>query len=200
MKKLFSIVLILFLITQGLIQAAPKPQAPWSNGKLVVSEEGRYIKHENGKPFFWLGETGWLLPQRLNRDEAAYYLNKCQENGYNVIQVQTLNGVPSINTYGQFSMVDGYDFSKIDREGVYGYWDHMDYIIETAASRGIYIGMVCIWGGAMKQSKMNVEESKAYGKFLGARYKNHPNIIWLIGGDIQGDAKTEEWVALAEAI
>ena len=44
----------------------------WKNGKLVVSEEGRYLKHENGVPFFWLGETGWLMPQRLNRDEVSY--------------------------------------------------------------------------------------------------------------------------------
>jgi len=50
---------------------------PWSHGKLMVSEEGRYLKHEDGTPFFWLGETGWLLPQRLDRDEASYYLEKC---------------------------------------------------------------------------------------------------------------------------
>lgn len=82
----------------------------------MVSEEGRYLKHENGTPFFWLGETGWLLPQRLNRDEAEYYLEQCKQRGYNVIQVQTLNNVPSINTYGQYSMTDGYNFKTSIRK------------------------------------------------------------------------------------
>jgi len=200
MKNIFILSIIFLLFGVGSLFATPKPYIPWSNGNLQVSQEGRYLKHKNGKPFFWLGETGWLLPQRLNRDEVEYYLDKCKDNGYNVVQVQTLNGVPSMNIYGEYSMIGGFDFSGIDRKGVYGYWDHMDYIIEMAAKRGIYIGMVCIWGGLVKQGRMNVDEAKAYGKFLATRYKNHPNIIWLIGGDIQGDAKMEEWIALAESI
>lgn len=47
---------------------------------------------------------------------------------------------------------------------------------------------------------MTVEEAQAYGKFLADRYKNSPNIIWIIGGDIQGDVKPEVWHALARAI
>lgn len=166
----------------------------------MVSEEGRYLKHENGTPFFWLGETGWLLPQRLNRDEAEYYLEQCKQRGYNVIQVQTLNNVPSINTYGQYSMTDGYNFKNINQKGVYGYWDHMDYIIRTAARKGLYIGMVCIWGSPVSRGEMTVEQAKAYGKFLAERYKDEPNIIWFIGGDIRGDVKTAEWEALATSI
>ena len=32
------------------------------------------------------------------------------------------------------------------------------------------------------------------------RYKDEPNIIWFIGGDIRGDVKTAEWEALATSI
>ena len=42
-------------------------------------------------------------------------------------------------------MTDGFNFKDINHKGIYGYWDHMDYIIKSAASQGIYIGMVCIW-------------------------------------------------------
>ena len=150
MRKFKILPLLLLLLTLATSAAAQKKTQktyiPWSNGKLVVSEEGRYLKHENGTPFFWLGETGWLLPERLNRDEAEYYLEQCKRRGYNVIQVQTLNNVPSMNIYGQYSMTDGYNFKNINQKGVYGYWDHMDYIIRTAAKKGLYIGMVCIWG------------------------------------------------------
>ena len=197
---LLSLLALLLCCSTSLPAQKAKTYIPWKNGKLVVSEEGRYLKHENGVPFFWLGETGWLMPQRLNRDEVSYYLNKCKDAGYNMVQVQVLNGVPSMNIYGQYSMTDGFKFKDINRKGIYGYWDHMDYIIKSAASRGIYIGMVCIWGTPVEQGLMNEKEAVAYGKFLAERYKDEPNIIWMIGGDIRGDNKTEVWDALANSI
>lgn len=195
---LFSLLSLLLCCPTFL--SAQKNDLPWTHGKLVVSEEGRYLKHEDGTPFFWLGETGWLLPQRLNRDEASYYLQRCKEADYNVVQVQTLNSVPSMNVYGQYSMIDGFNFKDINRKGVYGYWDHMDYIIKTAERNGIYIGMVCVWGNPVDEGGMNAKEAEAYGKFLAERYKDSPNIIWFIGGDIRGDKKTDVWEALARSI
>ncbi|MBD9094369.1 MAG: DUF4038 domain-containing protein, partial [Bacteroides oleiciplenus] len=80
------------------LQALPQRQSlPWENGSLQVSENSRYLQHTNGSPFFWLGDTGWLLPERLNRDEAEYYLEQCKQAGFNVVQVQTINGVPAMN-------------------------------------------------------------------------------------------------------
>lgn len=75
--------------------------------------------HENGTPFFWLADTGWLLPERTGRDDVIYYLDSCQEQEYNVVLVQTVNDVPAVNAYGEKSMPDGFDFSEIDKEGVY---------------------------------------------------------------------------------
>ncbi len=60
--------------------------------------------------------------------------------------------------------------------------------------------MVCIWGTPVDEGKMDVKEAQAYGKFLAERYKDRPNIIWMIGGDIRGDVKTDVWLALAETI
>lgn len=198
MKKTF-LFLLLSLVQLCAVSAAA-PVAPWQNGRLVVSQNSRFLQHENGVPFFWLADTGWLLPQELDRQEAAFYLKSCSDAGYNVVQVQVLNGVPSINRYGQFSNIDGWDFSGIDRKGVYGYWDHMDYIVKTAERYGIYIGMTCIWGGLVKGGALDVEGARSYGTFLANRYANSPNIVWIIGGDVTGDVKTEVWDALAESI
>lgn len=197
MKKLFSLLALLAFCTQSVMA---KPETPWKNGRLRVSDNQRYLVHENGKPFFWLGDTGWLMPERLNRDEVGFYLNRCAEAGYNVVQVQTVNGVPAYNAYGQSSHPFGYDFTNIDRPGVYGYWDHMDYIIDVAERNSIYIGMVCIWGGLVKGGQMTEEEAVKYGTFLANRYKDRPNIVWIIGGDIQGNIKTEVWETLARTI
>ena len=199
MKKILLIIYSLGILLLP-IQAKFNVDLPWSNGKLIVSDEGRYLRHENGVPFFWLGETGWLMPERLNRDEVRFYLQKCKQAGYNVVQVQTINAVPAMNVYGKYSMVDGFVCNKADHSNEYGYWEHMDYIIKIAEENGIYVGLDCIWGGLVKGGLMNVEQAKSYGKFLAERYKNAPNIVWIIGGDIRGDIKTEVWETLAYAI
>ncbi len=203
MKKLCLLVLSFFIGMLAVVQAqdpVKKVHKPWDNGKLKVSDNGTYLQHENGTPFFWMGETGWLLPERLDRSEASYYLNGVRNAGFNVVQVQTVNGVPAINFYGQLSHPDGWDFSKIDKKGVYGYWDHMDYIIKTAENNGIYIAMVPIWGNLVKAGLMSVKDAEAYGKFLAERYKNSPNIIWVMGGDVKGDINPEQWNKMATTI
>lgn len=180
------------------VQAAGKKSDPVA--RLKVSQCGRFLQYADGRPFFWLGDTGWLMPERLNRDEAAYYLDRLAAAGYNVVQVQVVNGIPAFNAYGQMSMPDGFNFDGIDRPGVYGYWDHMDYIVDQAGRRGIFVGMVCIWGSMVKSGRMNVEQAKAYGSFLANRYKDRKNIVWIMGGDIQGDIHPEVWNALATTI
>lgn len=194
-KKILSIFLML-----GLASVFTYGQKPWDNGKLMVSSNNRYLQFENGRPFFWLGDTGWLVLQHLDRSEVEYYFNKCRRAGYNMVQIQVMDAVPSYNIYGQQSLPYGWDFSKADPEGVYSYWDHLDYIVRKAEQNGIYIGMVAIWGSQVQAGNINAEQAKAYGKFLAERYKNNPNIIWIIGGDIQGNIHPEVWDALATSI
>ena len=171
---------------------------PWKNGKLKVSENHRYLVHENGKPFFWLGNTAWLLPERLNRDDVEFYLTREREEGYNVEQIQVLCAIPTFNVYGQRANDESFEFDKFTRPDNYGYWDHLDYIVDFAASQGIYIAMDCIWGSQI--SRMTPEKATKYGHFIGNRYKNKPNIVWMIGGDIMGDKGMDSWDALARAI
>lgn len=175
-------------------------ERPWSHGPLRVSDNHRFLCHTDGTPFFWLGDTGWLLPERLDRDEAAHYLRRTAEEGFNVVQIQVINGVPAYNSYGASSHPDGWNLAAIDSLPGYGYWDHLDYIVSLAEREGIYIAMDCIWGGLVKAGLMNCDQARAYGEFLARRYGSRPNIIWMIGGDIQGNIRTAEWDALANSI
>ena len=190
------IISLLALLIPSVCTLAEKP---WNNGRLTV--RGQYLVHENGKPFFWLGNTAWLLPERLNRDEVEYYLTREGEEGYNVEQIQVLDSnYPTFNVYGQQAFDDSFDMEKFAGNGqsVYGYWDHLDYIVDMAERQGIYIAMDCIWGGQVK--RLTPEKAAKYGRFLGERYKGRPNIIWMIGGDIMGDNGMDSWDALARAI
>lgn len=195
-RRTMSVRLLLMAIATLLPMTAMAGK-PWDNGRLMVSENQRFLQFENGEPFFWLGETAWLMPERLNRDEVRYYLQTCQTAGYNMVQVQVVNGVPTYNIYGQKSLSIANDGRWLMNEG---YWEHMDYIISQAEQCGIYVGMVCIWGGLVKAGLMNVEQAKEYGTFLANRYKDCPNIVWIIGGDIEGNIKSEVWETLATTI
>ena len=192
MKK--TIAMMLMLAAASMATAGK----PWDNGRLTV--RGQYLVHENGKPFFWLGNTAWLMPERLNRDEVELFLAREAGEGYNVEQVQVLDSnYPTFNVYGQQAFDDSFDFAKYaDGQRGYTYWHHLDYIVDMAARQGIYIAMDCIWGG--QEKRLTPEKAARYGRFLAERYKDRPNIVWMIGGDIMGDRNMESWDALARAI
>lgn len=44
-----------------------------SPGPLRVSPGGQYFQQADGAPFFWLGDTAWLMTQKLTRDEVKTY-------------------------------------------------------------------------------------------------------------------------------
>ena len=190
------IALVLCLVCCGITTA--QRAKPWDNGRLKVSDNHRYLIHENGTPFFWLGNTAWLISERLTRDEVEYYLVNEHRAGYNVEQIQVINSIPTFNIYGQQANDASFDMWKFSKKDQYGYWEHLDFIVDFAASQGIYIAMDCVWGSQI--TKMDIKKAEKYGQFLGERYKDRPNIIWMIGGDVLGDKGTASWDALAKAI
>lgn len=190
------IALVLCFVCCGITTA--QRAKPWDNGRLKVSENHRYLIHENGTPFFWLGNTAWLISERLTRDEVEYYLVNEHRAGYNVEQIQVINSIPTFNIYGQQANDASFDMWKFSKKDQYGYWEHLDFIVDFAASQGIYIAMDCVWGSQI--TKMDIKKAEKYGQFLGERYKDKPNIIWMIGGDVLGDKGTASWDALAKAI
>ena len=195
MKKTIALGLLLLF---GASLRAAKVYQPWSHGRLTVTPNHRYLQHQDGTPFFWLGNTAWLLPERLNRDEVEFYLTRERQQGYNVEQIQVLNAIPTFNVYGQASCDERFDFAPFTQSGSYGYWHHLDYIVDMAAANGIYIAMDCIWGSQIE--RLSPEAATRYGRFLGERYRDKPNIVWMIGGDVMGDKGTASWDALARAI
>lgn len=207
MKKTLCILTV--LVCAGCMQSMEPPSArfPWDNGPLRVSDNHRFLCHENGEPFFWLGDTAWLAPKKLNREEVETYLENRRSKGFNVVQVMVLHTVPQVNAYGDTAVAESDRFEPIttpgndpDSPAEYDYWDHLDYIVETAAEKGIYMALVPVWGSIVKAGRMDARAAADYGAWLAERYKDSPNIIWINGGDIRGDEATELWLALGNAL
>jgi hypothetical protein len=159
----------------------------FSHGKLMVSENHRFLVFEDGTPFFYLGDTAWELFHRLSKADAEKYLENRREKGYTVIQavaLAELDGLNDPNAEGELPLIDN-DPTKPNEK----YFAHVDWVIKKAEEKGMFIGLLPTWGDKWNK-KWGVgpeiftpENARVYGKFLGMRYKNSPNIIWIVGGD-----------------
>lgn len=196
-NKPLPITLVTFLLTsifcfRGLAQI------------LHVSQNGRHLVQQDGKPFFYLGDTAWELFHRLNREEADLYLTNRAKKGFTVIQAVVLaeqNGLQEPNPFGQTPLLDN-DPTKPNEQ----YFQHVDYIVDKAASLGLVIGMLPTWGAywsSLNPDKtiFNPQNAFTYGRFLGLRYKQKP-IIWILGGDrdITNEAERKIIEAMANGL
>jgi len=59
----------------------------FANAQIGVDPTNSYlISKKDNKPFFWLGDTGWELFHRLNREEALHYLDTREKQKFNVVK------------------------------------------------------------------------------------------------------------------
>lgn len=174
---------------------------------FTISANKRFLLKDN-KPFIWIGDTAWELFHRLNREEAEYYLKKRAAQGFTMIQAVALaefDGLRVKNAYGEVPFQD-LDPTKPND----AYFKHVDFIVDKAAEIGLNIGFLPTWGDKMHASTwgkgpevFNTSNAKIYGKWLGERYKNRKNIIWILGGDRNPRAGTNDveiWRAMAAGI
>ena len=175
---------------------------------LKVSSNGRFFTQNNDKPFFWLGDTAWLLFKKCSRQETISYLNTRKKQGFNVVQVMILHDLKNTkNYYGNEAIIDS-DVSKpivkhgndFNNSNEYDYWDHVEWVIDEAAKRNIFMALVPIWGSNVKANLVNVFQAKTYIEFLTNRFKNKTNIIWLNGGDLRGDDHLEIWNVIGKTL
>jgi len=149
--------------------------------QFSISDNKRYLL-KNGKPFFWLGDTGWELFHRLNREEATRYLANRSQKGFTVIQASILaqlGGLTVPNAYGDLPLLDNNPAKPNE-----AYFRHVDFIVNQAEELGLFVGLLPTWGTywASGRSIFTVENARGYGRFLGKRYKDKA-IIWILGGD-----------------
>ncbi|WP_216320966.1 glycoside hydrolase family 140 protein [Deinococcus aestuarii] len=206
------------LITTGAAQgpgarpAASASPAPATPARLEVSPDGRRLQHADGRPFLYWADTGWELFHRLNRDDARTYLRTRRSQGFTVIQAVALaemDGLTVPNAQGDLPLA-GKDPSRPlttpgnnpASPGEYDYWDHVDYVVDEAASLGLHVTLLPSWGRWVNDEPIFTPESaRSYGAFLGQRYGNKP-VIWMLGGDRNPETEAQRavWRAMADGI
>ncbi len=173
--------------------------------RIQVHANGRFLATESGQPFFWLGDTAWELFHRLNRAEAEKYLDTRRQQGFNVIQAVALaecDGLRTPNANGHIPLA-GDDPARPNEF----YFRFVDEVIRLAAEKGLYVGLLPTWGDKVVGSLWGAgpvvftpENALSYGKYLGQRYQNDTNVIWILGGDRPAEGFENIWQAMADGI
>jgi hypothetical protein len=163
---------------------------------LEISRNRRYLVDHRKRPFLLVGDSPQALISKLSaRDTAAYIANR-KAAGINALWVNLLcvayTGCPS----------DAKTFDGIAPFKVSGdlstpnpaYFARADQMIRLAAKAGIVVFLDPIetggWLGVLRAN--GPTKAFAYGRFLGKRYKNDANIVWLNGNDFQSWQKSSD--------
>lgn len=155
--------------------------------ELMISPDGRHFMRD-GAPFFWLGDTAWLLFRKLTIEQSRIYLQNRAAKGFTVIQatlvhmhgMQTASGSPAL-------LDDKFDTPNPDAsEGAY--WPHVRRVVEIAAELGLCMALLPAWGSLATDGLLSMENADTYIDFLAAQFGQYDNVLWLVGGDVRGTA------------
>lgn len=173
---------------------------------LRVADNGRFLVHRDGPPFFYLGDTGWALLQQLDWEETGQYLADRAAKGFTAIQVMEISefdGLTAPNRNGDLPL-DDLDPTRPNE----AYWRHVDAVVERANALGLWIALLPTWGDKVgprlwgtDPEVFTPENAGPYGEFLGERFRDR-DVIWVLGGDRN---PTEErhlatWRAMARGL
>lgn len=173
-----------------LLPALLPAQAPL----LRVSPNGRHLQWADGRPFLYLGDTAWELVHRLTTEEAERYLRNRAEKGFTVVQMVLLplqGDLNDPNVYGEAPLLNGNPATPNE-----AYFVRVDAILEQAERLGLVAAVLPTWGRHWKHRNpgqpppFNANNARAYGEFLGKRYKSR-KLIWILGGDDNASTPAE---------
>jgi hypothetical protein len=200
MKKYFLISLSILIDLSSFAQEI--------KGSIQVHPDKRYLMTADGKPFFWLADTAWELFHRLNENEATFYLDTRKEQGFNVVQavvLAELDGINSPNANGDTPFVDLQNWKYNE-----AYFEHVDRILDLALEREIHIALLPTWGDKLFKNTWGTgpeiftpATAYTYGKWIGQRYRDRKNLVWVLGGDRNprdGSQDIQVWNQMAKGI
>jgi len=140
---------------------------------IRVSPNGRCFVDDQGKPFFWLGDTQWELFHAFTAEDAGTVLKRRKEQGFTAIQVM-ITGVGE----GKLPNVAGErpwlgDDPSTPNEA---YFRNVDRVVEAACE----LGLILVPGvfHQVQRASITVDNARPYARWVAERYADVPNIVW----------------------
>lgn len=154
-----------------------------------VAPGQRHLLDASGKPFLLVGDSPWSLITGVTDEEAERYLEDRRRKGFNTILVNLIEHKfhGPVNRAGDAPFLAPGDFSRPNPR----YFEHADKIIRRAGEKGIQVLLAPIYLGYKGTDEGWIEEARTsgaakmleWGRFVGHRYRDFDNIVWVMGGD-----------------
>jgi hypothetical protein len=184
-----------------------KKDQPYTYPLKKTADAAGFLTDTNGKPFFWLGDAAWSLIAQLSREEADFYLDDRSRKGFTVVMVSLIEhkfaAHAPADKYGDLPFTGGLFTTPNEK-----YFAHADYVIQSAAGKGIvvlldpiYLGYGCgDEGWCSEVGAASEDDMYKWGSWVGKRYSRFSNIVWLIGGDTDPSPVREKILAVVKGI
>ena len=155
------------------------------HGPLRVSENRRHLEHQDGRPFFWLGDTWWHgTAGRFHWPEDVQALTADRvAKGFTVIQIVggLLPELTQDRFWSEWAANEGgwaweKDFTRINP----AFFDQADLRIDHLVQSGLLPCIVGAWGYYLIHA--GVEKMTQHWRYLVARYGAYP-VVWCLAGE-----------------
>lgn len=152
------------------------------HGRLRCAAGRRYLEHEDGTPFFWLGDTWWMaLCRRLDWPAGFRALTADRvAKGFTVAQIVAglYPDMPPFDERGANEA--GYPWEAGFRRVNPSYFDMADLRLAHLVRAGIVPCIVGSWGFYMDLAGADV--LRKHWRYLIARYGAYP-VVWCAAGE-----------------
>jgi hypothetical protein len=183
-----SALIVTMLVATLICLAETCKTNPTSGGNEVAwplkpSSNGRYLVDQKNKPFFINGDSPQRYMGSLTEAEAEKYFANREKYGINAVWIHLftswgpkVNGDPFLNDS---------DISTPNE----AYFAHVDRFLNLARKHGIviFLGVPGLNGlynpDVPSYTNQGALKSYNFGRYLGNRFKNQGNIVWMIGND-----------------
>jgi hypothetical protein len=169
-----------------------------------ICSDGRHFIDTQEMPFFRLGDTAWSLFTNCRPEDAEAYLKDRAKKGFTVIQcvltwfrnIETGAQQISANWQGEYPWLDGNPAQPNPR-----YFDYVERLFRFAGELGLTLAILPTWGNIVTDLHLvTIENAKVYGVWLGQRFKNCPNLVWINAGDCLPHGFEDVFDALGEGL
>lgn len=155
----------------------------YRHGPIKVASDRRHFAHEDGTPFFWLGDTWWMgLTERLVwPGEFKALTSDRKAKGFDVIQIVAglYPDMPAFDERGRNEA--GFPWDKDYHRIRPEYFDRADERLTYLADQGLAPCIVMAWGYHLPW--LGVPKMKQHVRYVIARYGALP-VVWCMAGEV----------------
>ena len=203
---LMPLLVVFFSMLLGTPSQAAVPAAQFP---IKISKNRRHLVDQRDTPFFYQADTPWMLFAKLTEAEAKEYIARRKEQGFTALQAMLTGFLGMTNRAGKLPFAGTppvQDFSQPNEK----FFAHVDRVVAEAERQGMLLAIAPAWSGccgegwagkekngALKPLNANgAEKSRELGRWLGKRYGQFANVLWILGGDNDPHNAREEIRAL----